>query len=114
MAADCIFCKIIAGKIPAKILYRDEKVIAFPDINPAAPVHLLIIPTQHIPSLLDLRDADLPIIGHMTRVANQMAREQGIAENGFRVVINCGKWGGQLVPHLHIHLLGGRDLKWSH
>lgn len=114
MAAGCVFCQIIAGQIPAKILYQDEKVIAFPDINPAAPVHLLILPKRHIPSLTELWDADLPIIGHMTRVANQMAREKGIAESGYRVVINCGKWGGQLVPHLHMHLLGGRDLKWSH
>ena len=113
MSTDCIFCKIAAGEIPTELLYQDEDVIAFRDINPAAPVHLLIVPRKHIPYLIDLTEAEMPLIGHMTTVANRLAKEQGIAESGYRVVINCGKQGGQLVPHLHMHLLGGRALKWS-
>jgi len=107
---DCVFCKIVAGEIPADILYQDEKVVAFRDINPLAPVHVLIIPRQHIPSLLDLPETGLSIIGDMVSAANQLAKREGIAESGYRLVINCGKQGGQLVPHLHMHLLGGRQL----
>ena len=110
---DCIFCKIVAGEIPSELLYQDEEVIAFHDINPIAPTHLLVVSKKHIPSLLDLTDAEVPLIGHMTKVANQLAREHGIADSGYRLVINCGKEGGQLVPHLHMHLLGGRKLKWG-
>ena len=107
---DCVFCQIIAGKIPSEILYRDEEVIAFRDINPAAPTHLLIVPKKHIPSLVHLSQADLPLVGHMVNVADQLAKEEGISENGYRLVINCGKDAGQEVPHLHMHLLGGRKL----
>ena len=110
---DCVFCKILAGEIPSDILYQDEEVIAFRDINPIAPTHLLIVSKKHIPSLLHLTDAEAPLIGHMTKIANQLAREHGVAESGYRLVINCGKEGGQLVPHLHMHLLGGRMLKWG-
>jgi histidine triad (HIT) family protein len=113
MAMDCIFCKIAAGEIPSEILYQDEEVIAFRDINPIAPTHLLIVSRKHIPSLVHLTESEIPLIGHMTKVANQLAKEQGVAESGFRLVINCGEQGGQLVPHLHMHLLGGRALKWS-
>ena len=105
---DCIFCQIAAGKIPSQTLYQDEEVIAFYDINPQAPIHLLIIPKQHIPSLAQLTDSTL--IAHMADVANQLAKEEGIFEGGYRLVINCGEEGGQLVPHLHMHLLGGRSL----
>jgi len=108
--ADCIFCRIIAGEIPAEILYQDAKVIAFRDINPQAPTHLLIIPRKHIPSLAHLSAAGASIVGHMTGVANRLAREQGVSESGYRLVINCGKQGGQVVPHLHLHVLGGRQL----
>ena len=107
---DCIFCKIVAGEIPGEIIYQDEKIIAFRDINPQASTHLLIIPKKHIPSLADLSEADSPLIGHMVNVANQLARKEGIAEKGYRLVINCGKQGGQIVPHLHMHLLGGKRL----
>ncbi len=107
---DCIFCQIADGKIPGEILYQDEEMIAFRDINPQAPTHLLIIPKRHILSLAHLSDADTPLIGHMTKVANQLAKEEGIFESGYRLVINCGEQGGQLVPHLHMHLLGGRSL----
>ncbi len=110
---DCIFCKIVAGEIPSDILYQDEEVIAFRDINPIAPTHLLIVSKKHIPSLLHLTDAEAPLVGHMVKVANRLAREHGVAESGYRLAINCGKEGGQLVPHLHIHLLGGRILKWG-
>jgi histidine triad (HIT) family protein len=110
---DCVFCKIVAGEIPSDILYQDEEVIAFHDINPIAPTHLLIVSKKHIPSLLHLTDAETPLIGHMTKIANQLAREHGVAESGYRLVINCGKEGGQVVPHLHMHLLGGRVLKWG-
>ena len=107
---DCIFCQIVAGKIPGEILYQDEEVIAFRDINPQAPKHLLIIPKRHIPSLTHLSEEDLPLIGHMVNIANQLAKREGIAETGYRLVINCGREGGQLVPHLHMHLIGGRRL----
>ena len=107
---DCIFCQIADGKIPGDILYRDEEVIAFRDINPQAPIHLLIIPRQHIISLAHLPDADTTLIGKMAKVANQLARDEGVSESGYRLVINCGEQGGQLVPHLHLHLLGGRSL----
>ncbi len=107
---DCVFCKIVAGEIPSEILYQDEKVIAFRDISPQAPTHLLIIPRKHIPSLAHLSEAETPLIGHMTKVANQLARQEGVFESGYRLVINCGEQGGQIVPHLHMHLLGGRNL----
>ena len=108
--ADCVFCKIVAGEVPAKILYQDDKLVAFPDVNPLAPTHLLIIPRKHIPSLLEVSDTDSSLIGDMARVAKQLARGGGIAEKGYRLVINCGYQGGQGVPHLHMHLLGGRQL----
>jgi len=107
---ECIFCQIVAGKVPSEILYQDEEVIAFPDINPEAPVHLIIIPKRHISSLAHLSEWELPIIGHMVDIANQLAKRKGVSESGYRLVISCGKEGGQLVPHLHMHLLGGRKL----
>lgn len=107
---DCIFCQIVAGKIPGDIVYQDEAVMAFRDINPVAPVHLLIIPKKHIPSVADLSKDDLPLVGRMVDVANQLAREKNISEDGYRLVINHGKDSGQVVPHLHLHLLGGRQL----
>jgi len=107
---DCVFCKIVAGEIPSDILYQDEEIIAFPDIHPITPTHLLIIPRKHIPSLAHLSEEDVPLIGRMVNVATQLARKIGISERGFRLVINSGKEGGQVVPHLHMHLLGGRRL----
>jgi len=106
----CIFCQIVAGKVPGEILYQDEEVIAFRDINPQSPTHLIIIPKRHIPSLAHLSEAESSLIGDMVNVANQLARREGISESGYRLVINCGEQGGQLVPHLHMHLLGGRNL----
>jgi len=107
---DCIFCDITAGKIPSDIIYQDEEVIAFRDINPQSPVHLLVIPRKHITSLVQLTKKEKPLMGHMVTVANQLAKDEGIAESGYRLVINCGRQGGQLVPHLHLHVLGGRQL----
>jgi len=107
---DCIFCQIIAGKVPGEIIYQDEEVAALRDINPQAPLHLLIIPKKHIPALTHLTEAETPLLGHMVTVANQLAKREGVAESGYRLVINSGQEGGQLVPHLHLHLLGGRHL----
>jgi histidine triad (HIT) family protein len=107
---DCIFCHIVAGKIPSEIVYQDEELLAFRDINPQAPSHLLIIPKKHITSLADLSEAELPLIGSMVAVAHKLARQEGITETGYRLVVNYGEWGGQVVPHLHMHLLGGKKL----
>ena len=107
---DCIFCQIIDGKVPGEIIYQDGEVAAFRDINPQAPLHLLIIPKRHITSLTDLSDEETPLAGQMVKVANQLAKREGVAESGYRLVINSGAEGGQLVPHLHLHLLGGRQL----
>ena len=107
---DCIFCKIVASEIPSDTVYQDEEVIAFRDINPVAPTHLLIIPKKHVPSLADLSEAGSSLVGHMVNIANQLAKSEGISGSGYRLVINCGEQGGQLVPHLHMHLLGGRRL----
>jgi len=107
---DCVFCQIVAGNIPSDILYQDEEVIAFRDINPEAPTHVLIIPKKHIASLNTLSAAELPVIGRMVSVASELAKKEGIADRGYRLVFNCGEEGGQLVPHLHMHLIGGRKL----
>jgi histidine triad (HIT) family protein len=110
---DCIFCKIAAGEIPADILHTDEEVIAFRDISPQAPVHILIISGEHIAALSELPEENSVLVGYMVDVANKLAISEGIAESGYRVVINCGQQGGQLVQHLHMHLLGGRQLAGS-
>jgi histidine triad (HIT) family protein len=108
---DCIFCKIVAGTIPSKKLYEDELAYAFPDINPQAPVHALIVPKKHAASLADVDANDAAALGHLLDVARKLAKEQGL-ENGYRVVINTGPDGGQTVDHLHLHLLGGRAMHW--
>jgi histidine triad (HIT) family protein len=105
-----LFEKIIAGDLPATVLYRDPRVIAFLDIRPAAPVHILIVPIKPIPTANDIADEDESLIGHMFIVARDLARQQGIAESGYRLIINCNAHGGQEVYHLHVHLLGGRPL----
>ncbi len=107
---DCIFCKIANGEIKANIVYQDEQAVAFPDTNPKAPVHLLIIPRKHIERVADLAEDEDKLMGHLVAIANKLAQEQGILESGYRLVINCGPHGGQMVPHLHIHLLGGRQM----
>lgn len=109
---DCIFCKIAQGEIPADKVYEDEQVIAFPDINPQSPVHILVIPRRHIPGILEVKDQDRDLLAHLHKVANQVAVEKRLSERGFRVVINCKADGGQEVYHLHFHLLGGRKMNW--
>ena len=110
MAVDCIFCKIAAGSVPAEILYQDEDLVSFRDINPQAPVHLLIVPRKHITNLNDLSEDDSYLVGKMAKVAQQLALSEGISELGYRLVVNCGDWGGQLVKHPHMHIIGGRKL----
>jgi histidine triad (HIT) family protein len=110
--SECLFCKIANGEIPAKLAFDDDRVTAFEDINPQAPVHIVIIPKKHIPTILDLSHEDQELVGYMHMVANQIATEKSLAENGFRLVTNCKKSAGQTVLHIHIHLLGGRDFLW--
>ena len=107
---DCIFCKIIKKEIPSTIVYEDDSVIAFNDVNPAAPIHILVVPKKHIATLLDVTEEDKELIAHIYEVINQIARERGFAENGFRVITNCGRDSGQEVMHIHFHVLGGRKL----
>ncbi|MEO8625327.1 MAG: histidine triad nucleotide-binding protein, partial [Candidatus Limnocylindrales bacterium] len=108
----CVFCRIIAGEIPTEFLHNDELVVAFRDITPKAPTHLLLMPREHVVSAADLQDAHGPMLGRLFSVAANLARETGIAESGFRLVTNSGKGAGQSVPHLHFHLLGGRSMRW--
>lgn len=109
---DCLFCKIAGGEIPAKIIYRDDKVLAFDDINPQAPQHKLIIPLQHIATLNEVEEANHDVIGHMVTTAKKLAQELGIADQGYRLVMNCNRGAGQTVFHIHAHLLGGRQMTW--
>ncbi|SNB46095.1 histidine triad nucleotide-binding protein [Geobacter sp. DSM 9736] len=109
---NCIFCKIISGEIPAKKVYEDDLVIAIEDISPVAPVHLLVIPRQHIVNSLDMRQEHEGLIGRVFTVAARLAREKGVAEEGFRIVNNNNAGAGQSVFHIHFHLLGGRSLQW--
>jgi histidine triad (HIT) family protein len=110
MSADCLFCRIIRGEIPAKLVAETADCIAFRDINPQAPVHVLVVPRKHVASLDELRDAEL--LGKIGLLAAEIARSEGIAGSGYRTVINHGSDGGQSVAHLHMHLLGGRKMKW--
>jgi len=112
MTQDCIFCKIVNGTIPAQRVYQSETVVAFRDIRPQAPVHILIIPRQHVAMVSDLQRSDDALVGEMIAAANQIAREEGISAEGFRLVFNCGRNAGQDVFHLHLHLLGGRPFDW--
>ena len=109
---NCLFCKIIDGDIPAKLVYEDDMVIAFNDINPQAPTHILILPRKHIDTLNHLTTNDTLIVGHMIQVGQQLANKLGHAENGYRLVMNCNGDGGQTVFHIHLHLLAGRQLDW--
>ncbi len=110
MADKCIFCRIVAGELPATIVYQDEEYIAFRDILPRAPTHVLIIPKTHITSVAQLTEEQQEIAGRLIIIAKNLAEKEGIAKKGYRLVINCGTEGGQLVPHLHLHLIGGRKL----
>jgi histidine triad (HIT) family protein len=107
---ECIFCKIVAGEIPSDFIYEDEEFIAFRDIQPQAPVHVLIVPREHIASLNKLSEKNTLLIGRLILLAKHLAEKENIAENGYRLVINCGSEGGQIVPHLHLHLIGGAKL----
>jgi len=110
--ADCLFCRIVAGEIPSDRVHEDDQVIAFRDIAPRAPTHILVIPRAHIASAAELTEADGPLLGRLFGAAAQVAREQGIADDGYRLVTNVGRWGGQTVDHLHLHLMGGRPFDW--
>ncbi len=109
---NCLFCKIANGEIPSKKAYEDDTVFAFYDIEPQAPVHVLIVPKKHYSSVMDVEAADASLFSHMIGVAQKLANELGVSKDGFRLVINTGENGGQSVPHLHIHLLGGRKFGW--
>ncbi|MBI2264737.1 MAG: histidine triad nucleotide-binding protein [Armatimonadetes bacterium] len=109
---DCLFCRIAQGEVPSSKVYEDELTYAFGDIHPQAPVHVLLVPRKHIATHLDVASGDLGLLGHMHDVVNRLARDLGVAEQGFRIVLNCKEWAGQSVDHLHFHLLGGRRMSW--
>jgi len=112
MSEETIFARIIRGEIPADIVYRDHEAVAFRDANPQAPVHVLIVPCRPLAGLQELEEADAGLLGHLMHVAAKVAAKEGLGDNGYRCVINAGRDGGQEVPHLHIHLLGGRPMGW--
>ncbi len=109
--SDCLFCKIIAGEIPSEMVYRDEQVTAFRDINPVAPTHILIIPNKHIPTINDLTPEDETLVGHLFTTGRALAKEEGIDESGYRLIINVNRDGGQEIYHLHLHLIGGQKMR---
>lgn len=109
---DCLFCKIVQGKIPVDIVFNGDRILAFKDINPQAPVHILIIPKKHITGLNDIARGDNELLGEMMNAARELARKENIDREGYRLTVNCGKAAGQAVAHLHYHLLGGRDFSW--
>jgi histidine triad (HIT) family protein len=110
--SDCIFCRIAEKKVPAKVVYEDEHALGFEDLIPQAPVHILVIPKRHIPTILDAGDVDGALMGHLLGVCKKIALDKGIAERGFRIVTNCNPESGQTVYHIHLHLLGGRQMHW--
>ena len=112
MNNDCLFCKISSGSIPSEKIYETDTLIAFNDINPQAPTHILIVPRAHHSTLLDIEDNDHEVMGSIISVANQLATERGLDKSGYRLVVNCGEGAGQSVFHIHFHLLGGRPLQW--
>ena len=112
MAETCLFCNIIAGTVPVTLIYQDDHVVAFNDLHPQSPQHKLIIPRQHIATINDIKAEDTWLVGHLLKTAQHLAEQLAIAEAGYRVVMNCNRAGGQMVYHLHLHLLGGRDLSW--
>jgi histidine triad (HIT) family protein len=111
VAEDCIFCKIVARQIPADVVLEDDDVVAFKDIHPQAPVHVLIIPKKHIATVNDIPEAEAVLVGRMVLAAQRIARDNGIAENGYRLVMNCNHGGGQSVFHIHMHMLGGKQMR---
>ena len=111
-APDCVFCRIVAGEVPSTQIYEDDLVIAFRDLAPRSPTHILVIPRRHIASVAELTEADGPLLGRLFAVTAGIARDEGIADGGYRIVTNVGRWGGQTVDHLHLHLMGGRPFGW--
>ena len=109
---NCIFCKIIRGEIPSKKIFEDDEILAFHDINPAAPVHFLVIPKRHIPNIMEAMPEDSALLGRLFLKARDLAADLGCGEKGFRLALNCKSHGGQTVDHLHLHILGGRQLTW--
>ena len=107
-----LFTRIINREIPADIVYEDDQAIAFNDIDPQAPIHMLIVPKKEIPTINDISEEDEALVGHLYRIAAQLAHEKGIAEDGYRVVMNCNEYGGQSVYHIHLHMMGGRRMGW--
>jgi histidine triad (HIT) family protein len=112
MSDDCLFCKIAAGEIPAEVVKEDDRWVAFRDINPQAPVHILIIPRQHVPTLNDMGSDQAALLGELLLASKGIAADEGIAESGYRSVLNCNAGAGQSVFHVHLHLLGGREMGW--
>lgn len=109
---DCIFCKIIKGELPTDIVFEDKNIVAFNDLHPQAPIHQLVVPKKHISTLNDLTKEDTALVGTMIQTARHLAKKENISETGYRTVFNCNKDGGQVVFHLHLHLIGGRALQW--
>jgi len=109
---ECVFCKVAHGKLPAYILHKDDHVVAFHDINPQAPVHILVVPTKHIPDLESIEPADADVIGRLFQVATKVAGDLRFATNGYRMVLNNGRGAGQIVPHVHLHVMSGRRFAW--
>jgi histidine triad (HIT) family protein len=109
---ECIFCKIARGETPSKIVFQDDKLVAFRDVSPQAPTHILIIPVRHMATIKELTQQDRAMVGDMVLLANQLAAAEGLSEDGYRLVLNCGPHGGQTAYHLHLHLLGGRQMHW--
>jgi len=112
MSADCLFCRIVAGEIPSTKVHEDDLVVAIRDIAPRAPTHILLMPREHVVSAAELTEAHGPLLGRLFAVAADLARAEGIVDRGYRVTTNVGAWGGQSVPHLHLHLMGGRAFDW--
>ena len=109
---DCLFCRIVGGELPSRTVVDEDDVLAFHDIAPRSPTHVLVIPKAHIPSAADLTEDDGPLLGRLFATTAQIARDQGISDAGYRIVSNVGRWGGQTVDHLHLHLMGGRAFDW--
>lgn len=109
---DCIFCKIVAGQVPASVVYKDNYVTAFRDVNPKAPTHILVVPNRHLTGVAEVSEGDGAMLAAMMLAANQVARQDKIAESGYRLVLNQGPDAGQAVPHMHLHVLGGRAMRW--
>lgn len=112
MTTECLFCKMVSGQIKPNTVYEDDDVLAFKDINPQAPVHVLVIPKKHTPTLNDLKPGDAGLVGKLLMTAARIAKDSGIAESGYRAVLNCNADAGQSVFHVHLHLLGGRNMRW--